>query len=71
MPFDAIMLQYQIEGLCPPGLGLIQYDPMSKALIKSFLSLFLALPPLKSMPHLLRFAMNPAMGTTISGASWS
>jgi hypothetical protein len=22
IPFDAIMLQYRFEGLCPPGLGL-------------------------------------------------
>jgi hypothetical protein len=34
MPFDAIMLQYQFEGLCPPGLGLTRYGAMCKALMK-------------------------------------
>jgi hypothetical protein len=33
-PFDAIMLQYQYEGLCPPGLGLTRYGAMSKALME-------------------------------------
>ncbi len=34
MPFDAIMLQYQFEGLCPPGLGLTRYGAMCKALME-------------------------------------
>jgi hypothetical protein len=34
MPFDAIMLQYWFEGLCPPGLGLTRYGAMCKALME-------------------------------------
>ncbi len=34
IPFDAIMLQYCFEGLCPPGLGLAKYSPMSKDFIE-------------------------------------
>jgi hypothetical protein len=34
IPFDAIMLQYRFEGLCPPGLGLTRYGAMSKALME-------------------------------------
>jgi hypothetical protein len=34
LPFDAIMLQYRFEGLCPPGLGLTRYGAMSKALME-------------------------------------
>jgi hypothetical protein len=34
LPFDAIVLQYRFEGLCPPGLGLTRYGAMSKALME-------------------------------------
>jgi hypothetical protein len=34
LPFDAIMLQYRFQGLCPPGLGLTRYGAMSKALME-------------------------------------
>jgi hypothetical protein len=34
MPFDAIMLQYRFEGLCPPGLGVTRYGAMSKSLME-------------------------------------
>jgi len=34
IPFDAIMLQYRFEGLCPPGLGVTRYGAMSKALME-------------------------------------
>ena len=34
IPFDAIMLQYRFEGLCPPGLGITRYGAMSKALME-------------------------------------
>ena len=30
MPFDAIVLKHHLEGLCPPGLGLVRYAAMSK-----------------------------------------
>jgi hypothetical protein len=31
--FDAILLHFCFEGLCPPGLGIIKYGAMSKGLI--------------------------------------
>jgi hypothetical protein len=34
LPFDAIMLQYRFEGLCPLGLDLTRYGAMSKALME-------------------------------------
>ncbi len=34
VPFNAIVLPAQFEGLCPPGLGLIQYTAMCKAFMK-------------------------------------
>jgi hypothetical protein len=32
--FDAIVLSHGFEGLCPPGLGLVRYAAMSKALME-------------------------------------
>ena len=34
MPFDVIVLKNRFEGLCPPGLGLIRYAAMCKALME-------------------------------------
>jgi hypothetical protein len=34
MPFDVIVLSNRFEGLCPPGLGLLRYAAMSKALLE-------------------------------------
>jgi hypothetical protein len=34
LPFDAIVLAHGFEGLCPPGLGLVRYATMSKALME-------------------------------------
>lgn len=34
LPFDAIVLKSRFEGLCPPGLGLIRYAAMCKALME-------------------------------------
>jgi hypothetical protein len=34
MPFDAIVLKNRFEGLCLPGLGLIRYTAMCKALME-------------------------------------
>jgi hypothetical protein len=34
IPFDAIVLAHKFEGLCPPGLGLIKYAAMCKALME-------------------------------------
>jgi hypothetical protein len=34
MPFDAVVLSNHFEGLCPPGLGLLCYAAMYKALME-------------------------------------
>ena len=34
MPFDAVVLSNRFEGLCPPGLGLLCYAAMGKALME-------------------------------------
>jgi hypothetical protein len=34
LPFDAIVLAHGFKGLCPPGLGLVRYATMSKALME-------------------------------------
>ena len=34
MSFDSIVLSNRFEGLCPPGLGLLRYAAMSKALLE-------------------------------------
>ena len=34
LPFDAIILTHGFEGLCPPGLGLVRYAAISKALME-------------------------------------
>ncbi len=34
MPFDAVVLSNRFEGLCPPGLGLLCYAAMCKALME-------------------------------------
>ncbi len=34
IPFDAIMLQYCFERLCPPGLGVTRHGAMSKSLME-------------------------------------
>ncbi len=39
VPFDAIVLSAQFKGLCPPGLGLIQYAAMCKAFMELLLQL--------------------------------
>jgi hypothetical protein len=37
MPFDAVVLSNRFEGLCPPGLGLLHYAAMCKALMELLL----------------------------------
>jgi hypothetical protein len=34
MPFDSVMIQYGLEGLCVPGLGVDRYHLMSKSLME-------------------------------------
>jgi hypothetical protein len=37
MPFDAVVLSNHFKGLCPPGLGLLHYAAMCKALMELLL----------------------------------
>ncbi len=37
MPFEAIVLAHRFKGLCPPGLGLVKYAAMCKALMELLL----------------------------------
>jgi hypothetical protein len=53
IPFDAIVLSYCFEGLCPPGLGLLQYAAMSKALTEL-------------LPWLISTTLSPQIGAAIA-----
>jgi len=53
MPFDAIVLSNRFEGLCPPGLGLLRYAAMSKALMKL-------------LPWLIPATLSPQIGDAIA-----
>ena len=53
MPFDAIVLSNRFEGLCPPGLGLLRYAAMSKAL-------------LELLPWLIPATLSPQVGAAIA-----
>jgi len=53
MPFDTIVLLNHFEGLCPPGLGLLRYAVMSKAL-------------LGLLPWLIPTTLSPQVGAAIS-----
>ena len=53
LPFDAIVLTHGFEGLCPPGLGLVRYAPMSKALMEL-------------VPRLISSSLSPQMNATLS-----
>ena len=53
IPFDAIVLSYRFEGLCPPGLGLLRYAAMSKALMEL-------------LPWLISTTLSPQIGAAIA-----
>ena len=53
MPFDAIVLSNRFEGLCPPGLGLLRYAAMSKALMEL-------------LPWLIPATLSPQIGAAIA-----
>ena len=53
LPFDAIVLAHGFEGLCPPGLGLVRYATMSKALMEL-------------IPRLLLSNLSPQLNATLS-----
>ncbi len=51
IPFDAIVLAHKFEGLCPPGLGLVKYAAMCKALIEL-------------LPWLIHGSLSPQVNAT-------
>jgi len=53
MPFDTIVLLNRFEGLCPPGLGLLRYAAMSKALMEL-------------LPWLIPATLSPQIGAAIA-----
>ncbi len=53
LPFDAIMLAHGFEGLCPPGLGLVRYATMSKALMEL-------------VPRLISSGLSPQVNVTLA-----
>ena len=57
MPFDAIVLANRFEGLCPPGLGLVRYAAMSKAL-------------LELLPWLIPATLSPQVGAAITSVRY-
>ena len=53
LPFDAIVLSHGFEGLCPPGLGLVRYAAMSKALMEL-------------VPRLVHSNLSPQLNATLA-----
>ncbi len=53
IPFDAIVLAHKFEGLCPPGLGLVKYAAMCKALIEI-------------LPWLIPGSLSPQVNATLT-----
>ncbi len=52
LPFDAIILTHGFKGLCPPGLGLVRYAAMSKALMEL-------------VPRLIPGSLSPQLNATL------
>jgi hypothetical protein len=53
LPFNAIVLSHGFEGLCPPGLGLVRYAAMSKALMEL-------------VPRLIPGGLSPQLNATLA-----
>jgi hypothetical protein len=53
MPFDAIVLVHQFEGLCPLGLGLVKYAAMGKVLMEL-------------LPWLIPGSLSPQINATLA-----
>ncbi len=52
-PFNAIVLAHGFEGLCPPGLGLVKYTAMCKALMEL-------------LPLLILSSLSPHINATLA-----
>jgi hypothetical protein len=57
MPFDAIVLAHKFEGLCPPGLGLVKYAAMCKALMEV-------------LPWLIPGSLSPQVNATLASVCY-
>jgi hypothetical protein len=57
MPFNAIVLTHKFEGLCPPGLGLVKYATMCKALIEL-------------LPWLIPGSLSPQINATLASVRY-
>jgi hypothetical protein len=53
IPFEAILLAHKFEGLCPPGLGLVKYAAMCKALMEL-------------LPWLIPSSLSPQVNATLT-----
>ncbi len=53
IPSDAIVLAHKLEGLCPPGLGLVKYAAMCKALMEL-------------LPWLIPGSLSPQVNRTLT-----
>jgi hypothetical protein len=53
IPFDAIVLAHWFKGLCPPGLGLVKYAAMGKALMEL-------------LPWLIPGSISPQVNATLA-----
>jgi hypothetical protein len=53
LSFDAIVLAHGFEGLCPPGLGLVKFAAMSKALMEL-------------VPRLIPGGLTPQVNATLT-----
>ncbi len=57
MPFDAVMLCNRFEGLCVPGLGVMQYAAMGKALMEL-------------LPHLILGWLSPQINAALASVCY-
>jgi hypothetical protein len=57
IPFDAIVLAHKFEGLCPPGLGLVKYAAMCKALMEL-------------LPWLIPGSLSPQVNATLTSVRY-
>jgi hypothetical protein len=57
MPFDAIMLRNRFEGLCIPGLGVMRYAAMGKALMEL-------------LPHLISGCLSPQINAALASVRY-
>jgi hypothetical protein len=57
IPLDAIVLAHKFKGLCPPGLGLVKYAAMCKALMEL-------------LPWLIPGSLSPQVNATLTSVCY-